>query len=148
MNLFANIVCSLKYITILTRRSILRSIMGCGICPGYFFKFTFSIDLFISPKIFKNRLNVYSAHKCLFKVYTRSIALGVGPVQFWQQGYHNNVCHVVLRFWLTLGRSLHYFLFLLLLNLNILCSILCGTPNRCYIYGSCCKTLVCNCAND
>ena len=27
----------------------------------------------------------------------------------WQQGYHNNVCHVVWMFWLTLGRSLHFF---------------------------------------
>ena len=39
----------------------------------------------------------------------------------WQQGYHNNVCHVVWMFWLTLGRSLHFFLVLLLLTLNIIC---------------------------
>ena len=66
-------------------------------------------------------MNVNSAHKCLFKVYTRSMALGVGPFQISQQGYHSNVCHVVLRFRLTLCRSLQYFLVLLLLTLNILC---------------------------
>ena len=82
----------------------------------FFFRFTFSIDLFISPNIFKNVCS--SSHKCLFKVYTRSIALGVGAVQIWQHVYHSNVCHVVLKFWLTLGRSLYYFL---LLTLNILC---------------------------
>ena len=48
----------------------------------------------------------------------------MGPVQIWQQGYHNNVYHFVLKlwlFWLTLGRSLHYFLVFLFLTLNILC---------------------------
>ena len=66
-------------------------------------------------------MNVKPARKCLFNVYTRSIALGVVPVQIWQQGYHSNVCHVILRFWLVLGRSLHYFLIFLLLTLNIIC---------------------------
>ena len=57
----------------------------------------------------------------------------------WQQGYHNNVCHVVWMFWLTLGRSLHFFLVLLLLIFNIkfncecyLMSYLCGKPKRGY----------------
>ena len=36
-----------------------------------------------------------------------------------QQGYHNNVCHVVWMFWLTFGRSLHFFLVLLLLTFNL-----------------------------
>ena len=74
------------------------------------------------------------------------------------KGYQKNVCHVVFKFWLTWGRSLHYFLVLLLLTLNILYLLwmslnatlnayLCGAPNRRYIYGSCCKTLVSNCAN-
>ena len=27
----------------------------------------------------------------------------------WQQGYHNNICHVAWMFWLTLGRSLPFF---------------------------------------
>ena len=58
------------------------------------------------------------AHKCLV---------------CWQQGYCNNVFHVVWMYWLTLCRSLHFFLVLLLLT---------------YIYGSTCKTLVSNCAND
>ena len=121
MELLAKIVDSLKSLTILTRSSILRSVTGCWICLAYFFRFTFSIDLLIFPNFFTNYLNVNSALKCLFKVYTRTIGLGVGSVQIWQQAHHNNVCHVVLRFWLTLDRSLHYFLVLLLLTLNILC---------------------------
>ena len=55
-------------------------------------------------------MNVNPAHKCLFKAYTWSYALAVWPGQIWKQGYHNNVCHFVLRFWLTLYWSLHYFL--------------------------------------
>ena len=50
---------------------------------------------------------------------------------------------------------LHYFLVLLLLTLFIvnvikcyLITYLCRTPSGRYIYGSFCKTLVCNCAND
>ena len=39
----------------------------------------------------------------------------------WQQGYHNDICHVVWMFWLTLGRSLHLFLVLLSLAINIDC---------------------------
>ena len=39
----------------------------------------------------------------------------------WQQGNNNNFCHVVWMFWLTLCRSLHFFLALLLLSLNIIC---------------------------
>ena len=54
MDLFAKIVYSFKSLTILTRSSILRSIAGCWICLGYFFRFTFSIDFFISPSIFEN----------------------------------------------------------------------------------------------
>ena len=65
-------------------------------------------------------MNVNSAHKCLFKADTISIALGVRPVQIWQQGHQSNFCHIVLKFWLTLGRPLHYFLVLLWLTLNIL----------------------------
>ena len=38
MDLFAKMVYSLKSLTILTRRSILRSITGCWICIGYFFQ--------------------------------------------------------------------------------------------------------------
>ena len=39
-----------------------------------------------------------SAQKSLFKAYTRSIALDVGPDQIWQQGYYNNVSRVILIF--------------------------------------------------
>ena len=48
----------------------------------------------------------------------------------WQQWYHNNICHVAWMFRLTLGRSFHFFLVLLLLALNIICF---------YIYWSSCK---------
>ena len=44
----------------------------------------------------------------------------MGLVQISQQRYHNNICHVVLRSWLILGKCLHYFLGYLLLTLNIL----------------------------
>ena len=104
MDLFATIVCSFKSITILIRNSILRSVTGSWICLGYFFRFTLSIDLLISRNLFKNQLNFNSAHKCLFKEYIGSIALGVGPVWIWQQGNQNNVCNVVSRFWLPLWR--------------------------------------------
>ena len=110
----------MKSLTILIRSSILRSITGCRICFGYFFRFTISIDLFVSSNIFESLLNVNPAHKFLFKVCTTSIAFSVRPVQIWQQEYHSNVCHVALRFWLTLGKSLHYFMVVLLLTLNIL----------------------------
>ena len=121
MDLFAKIVHSLKSLIILTRSSILGSITRCWIYLGYFFRFTFSIDLLISPNIFKNQLSVNSAHKCLFKVYTRTIALGVEPVQIWKRCYHIKVCNIVLRFSVILSRSLHYLLVLLLLTLSILC---------------------------
>ena len=120
MYLFAKIVACLKSLTILIRSSILSSITGCRICFGYFFRFTISIDLFVSPNIFESLLNVNPAHKFLFKVCTTSIAFSVRPVQIWQQEYHSNVCLVALRFWLTLGKSLHYFMVVLLLTLNIL----------------------------
>ena len=44
---------SLKTLTITARSYILRSAMGRWICLGYFFRFTFTIDLFSSPNIFK-----------------------------------------------------------------------------------------------
>ena len=54
IDLFPKIIYSLKSLTFLTRSSILRSFTGSWICLGYFFRFKFSIDLFISPSIFKN----------------------------------------------------------------------------------------------
>ena len=52
--------------TILTRSSIFRSFTWCKICLGYFFRFTFIIDLYSSSNIFKYYWNINSAHKCLF----------------------------------------------------------------------------------
>ena len=51
MDLFVKIVCSLNLVTILTKSSILRSMTACLVCFGYFFKFTFSIDLLFLLKI-------------------------------------------------------------------------------------------------
>ena len=50
---FTKIVYSLKSSAIWTISSVLRSVTGCLICLGYFFRFTFIIDLFFSPNIFK-----------------------------------------------------------------------------------------------
>ena len=94
-------------------------------CLEYFLRFEFNMDLFASPRIFKNWLNVSSVHKCLLKVYTTSIVLSMGPAQVWQQKYYKNVCHAVLTFCLTQGRPFHFFLVLLLLTLNILCKSYC-----------------------
>ena len=49
----------------------------------------FQIFLFLLT--FSKLIEPQPAHKCLFRVYPRSIALGVGPVQIWQQEYQNNV---------------------------------------------------------
>ena len=53
VDFFANIIYSLKLLTNLTKTSILRTIKGHWICLGYIFRFSFSLDLFISPNIFK-----------------------------------------------------------------------------------------------
>ena len=50
---FAKIVYRITSLTILARSSILRSVTGCWICLGYFFRFTFIVDLFSSPNIYK-----------------------------------------------------------------------------------------------
>ena len=78
-------------------------------------RFTFSIDLLFLLTFLK--INWRST----LHTNTRRIALGVGPVQNWQHGNENNAFYIVLRFWLTLGRSLHFFLGLLSLTLNVLC---------------------------
>ena len=41
-----------------------------------------------------------------------------------------------------------YYLFIVNVIKCYLMTCFCGTPKSCYIYGSSCKTLVCNCAND
>ena len=96
---------------------------------------------------------LYNVYNVYINVYTGSIALGVRPIQIWQQGYHNHVCFVVLKFWLTLGRSLHYVLVLLLLTLNVRCllsmslnatlwHVFVERQTRRYIYENCWKKLV------
>ena len=105
MYLFAKIVYSLKSKRILTTSSILKSITWRWIYLGYF------SDLhLVQTFLFLLTLIVNSAHKCLFKAYTRRIALGVGPVQIWQQGCNNNVCHVVLKLWVNFGEAFTLFL--------------------------------------
>ena len=123
----------------MTRSSILRSVAGCWICLGYFFRFTFIINHFSSPNI--------------FKLMERQLCT---QMSVWQQGYNNNVCHVVWMFWLTLGRSFVLFLCTFVVDFEYylfivgatLMTYLCGKPKRDYIYGSSCKTLVSNSAND
>ena len=49
----------------------------------------FQIYIYYRPFdfIFKNWLSFSSAHKCLFKIYTRSIELGVGIVRGFLGGF-------------------------------------------------------------
>ena len=66
----------------------------------------------------------------------------MGPVQIWQQGYHNNVYHFVLKlwlFWLTLGRSLHYFLVFLFFNSEY--SLFIVNVIKCYFLAYLCKNI-------
>ena len=77
------------------------------------------------------------------------------PVHIWQQTYYSYVFHVVLMFWLTLGRifalffdafvDFEYSLFIVNVIKCYHMAYLCGTPS---IYESSCKTLVYSCAND
>ena len=46
LGLFAKLVYSVKSLTILIRRPILRSITGCWICLVYFFRFAFYLQFF------------------------------------------------------------------------------------------------------
>ena len=93
---FAKIVYSLQSLTILTRSSIFKSVTWCWICLAYFFQ----LYIYYRPFFLLTFLNINFV---------------------WQHGYHNNVRHIVWIFWLTLGRSLHFFLVLLLLTLNMIC---------------------------
>ena len=99
----SKIVYSFKSLTILARSSILRSVTGCWICLGYFFWFTIIMDLFSSPNILKYLME--------WQLCTQT--------SVWQQGYHSNVCHFIWMFWLTLDRSLHFFLVLVLFTLTL-----------------------------
>ena len=85
--------------------------------------------------------------------YTRSIALGMGPIQIWKTEIPQ------LFFQLLWCYCLFFLIFLmLLLTLNILyllwmslmlpSGISLWATNRCYIYWSSGKTLVGNCAKD
>ena len=85
-------------------------------------------------------------------VYTRSIALGVQPVQIWQQGYHNNVSRFGQVFTLFLGIFVADYCWILFVYFEChkcyLVAYFCRTPTRCHMYGNCSKTLVCNGVND
>ena len=108
--------------------------------PWVFFRFTI-IDLFL----------FLTFSKLMERQFCTQMSV-------WQQRYHNNVCHVIWMFWLTLDRSLHFFLVLFLLTLyyfNLIFNLilltlffcecylmtyLCRNPNMGYICGSSCKT--------
>ena len=84
--------------------------------------------------------------------YTRSIALGMGPIQIWQLRYHSYVFPVALvllfiLIFLMLSLTLNI-LHLLWMSLMIPSGISLWATNRCYIYWSSGKPLVSNCAND
>ena len=55
----------------------------------------------------------------------------------------NKKLHIKIYYW-----ELKYSLFIVNVIKCYLMAYLCRTPSRRYIYGSFCKTLVCNCAND
>ena len=96
------------------------------------------VQTFLFLLIFLNiNFNFNFAHKCLFKVYTRSNALAVGPVQIWQQGYHSNVLGLLLL-------TLCILCLLLMFIINVTKCIFCGTPKKRYIFGSCCKAIIFN----
>ena len=84
--------------------------------------------------------------------YTRSIALGMGPIQIWQLRYHSYVFPVALvllfiLIFLMLSLTLNI-LYLLWMSLMIPSGISLWATNRCYIYWSSGKPFVSNCAND
>ena len=118
MDFFAKIVYSLKSLTILTRSFYLKSDPESA--SDIFSDLHLVQTFIILPTVLKISWT-WTLSCQLFMVYTRSLALDVGHVQIWQKGYHSNVCYVVLRFGLILGRSLLYLLVLLLLTLNIRC---------------------------
>ena len=141
----------------LTRSSILISVTGCWICLGVF-SALHSVQTFLFLLTFLKTNSMSTWHtNILYKVYTRRYCIGCGPVQIWQQEYHNNFrCFEVLVnfgqvFALFFGAFIvdfDYSLFIVNVIKCYLMAYLCGTPNRRYLYQSCCKTLAWNCAND
>ena len=119
------------------------------------------IDLFISPKFFLKLIErhlytqmsvqgIYQKHCITCETCLNLSTNGIPPQQ----------C-LSCRFWVLVNFGEVFALFLcafivyseysLFIVNGIKCYIMAylyGTPNRRYIYGSCCKTLVCNCAND
>ena len=104
-------------------------------------------------------MNVNSTNKCLFKVYARGIALCVEPFQVLTTGTRQQclscILEILVNFRLVLAPFLCVFiaefkfsLFTVYVIKYYFVAYLCVTPNRRYIYGSCYKTLVCNCVND
>ena len=85
--------------------------------------------------------------------YTRSIALGMGPIQIWQLRYHSYVFPVALvllfifLIFLMLSITLNI-LYLLWMSSMLPSGISLWATNPCYIYWSIGKPLVGNCAND
>ena len=85
--------------------------------------------------------------------YTRSIELGIGPIQIWQLRYHSYVFPVALvllfifLIFLMLSITLNI-LYLLWMSSMLPSGISLWATNPCYIYWSSGKPLVGNCAND
>ena len=136
--LFPKIFYSIMSLTILARSSILRTVTGCWIYLGYFFGFTFITDLFLLLT-FLNINGTATLHT--------NVSLTTGIPQ------QCLTCRLDVL--VNFGQIFALFLVLLWLTLDIICyfvcslmTYLCGKPKRFYIYGSSCKTLVSNSAND
>ena len=102
-------------------------------------------------KVIQTSTQISVSPKSIYRI----IVIGVGPVQIWQQGYHNNVFHVVRGFGqvfaLFLGGFIvdfEYSLFIVNVIKGYFMTCLCRKPSRRYIHGSCCKTLVCKGVSD
>ena len=139
------------------RSSILRSISGCWIYLGYFFRFTVTVGLCFSSyyfwKLIEGELwNVCSSYilEPLHWVWNLSKfdnrdTITMSVVSFWCFSWlWASLCTISWYFY----RWLWIFFVYCECHICYLMAYLCGTPNRCYVYGSCSKTLVCNCAND
>ena len=144
---------------VLTRSSILISVTGCWICLG-FFSALHSVQTFLFPLTFLKTNWMSTWHtNILYKVYTRKYCIGCGtcpnlatgiPQQFpsCRFGVLVNFGQVFALFFGAFIVDFDYSLFIVNVIKCYLMAYLCGTPNRRYIYQSCCKTLVWNCAND
>ena len=123
----------------------LGSITGCWIYLGYFFRFTFNIDLFVSPEIYTRSIGCTECTGC---GTCPNLTTGI-PKQCLSFRFE-----VFVNFWQVFSLFLaafivdfEYSLFIVNFIKCYLVAYLCEIPSRRNIYGICCETLVRNCAN-